>query len=38
MMIGLQSRKVPYEIEGDGSKMFVIRYWIDGPYDGRNDF
>ncbi|KAM3142275.1 hypothetical protein pb186bvf_005684 [Paramecium bursaria] len=31
IMIGLMSRKVPYEVIGDGSKFFLVRYWIDGP-------
>jgi hypothetical protein len=38
MLILLMSRKVAYEIQGNGKKMFVIRYWIDGPFEDRTNY
>ena len=38
MLIGLMSRKIPYAINTNGKKVFMIRFWIDGPYDTRSNY
>jgi hypothetical protein len=37
-MIGLMSRKIPFSIKTSGRKIFIIRFWIDGPYETRTNY
>jgi hypothetical protein len=38
MILGLMSRKVAFEINTSGRKIFIMRFWVDGPLDGRYNY